>query len=123
MPDWQPGKLPDIRLEDADGPGQKQGSSRYWRSRGTWKSGSSALGKRRGKGVVTDVDEASIQRVVEEIRAARDIASCIRHDVSSEDSWRAVIGRARGNRESLPMQAPAARRDRSQPQKDSDRDG
>ena len=49
------------------------------------------LAKEGAKVVVTDIDESSIQRVAEEIRAGGGNAICVQHDVSSEDAWRSVM--------------------------------
>jgi len=49
------------------------------------------LAKEGAKVVATDVDEAALRSVVEEIRAAGGNAICIQHDVSSEDAWRRVM--------------------------------
>jgi len=43
------------------------------------------------KVIVTDVDEASIRRVAEEIRSTGGTALCAQHDVTSEEAWRRVM--------------------------------
>ena len=45
------------------------------------------------RAVVTDIDEAAIEKVAAEINHRGGKCICIRHDVSSESEWNKVINR------------------------------